>query len=74
MTYILAILGLFLIVAIMIIGFIVSYWVCIAGISAIYMKQKGPGIALILSSIGSVLTAMAIAIGCFLLLNNYFPL
>lgn len=74
MTYVLAILGLLFIAAVMILGFIVSCWVCMAGISAIHMEQKGFGVAIILSSVGSMLTATAMAAGLFWLMTTYLPL
>ncbi|MBQ8806499.1 MAG: hypothetical protein IJZ68_08600 [Bacteroidaceae bacterium] len=74
MTYVLAILGLLVIAAILVLGFILSYWVCMAGISAIYMEYKTFGIAIIASSVGSMLTAIAMAAGLFWLLTTYLPL
>ena len=58
----------------LILGFIVSCWVCMAGINAIHMEQKGFGVAIILSSVGSMLTATAMAAGLFWLMTTYLPL
>ena len=74
MTHVLAVFGLLLIAAVMIVGFVLSYWICMAGISALYIEQKGLGIAVICSSAGSMLTAMAIACGIFWLMTTYLPL